>query len=274
MSTSAFAGMFGRELNDLRDYSEEAAASPMTEEQVKERLDLAMNIVVPAMEERRATANTKRNSKLDAKRLLTPQRFPTGATVWVHNHSRSKKLEARYEGPYKVVRTTRGGSYVLQDATNELLARNVAPNHLKMGSAATPFGESHVVEAVVDHRGPVRARQYKVRWRGFSSADDTWEHAEAFDDEETLAEYWRRRNGGKSDATKGGPLQAKAASVLALRSRKGWIFKPIIGTCRVNAVDVPVVARKGDPDRGKVMYLRPSSFSWDDQAPAGAWFTY
>ena len=31
------------------------------------------------------------------------------------------------------------------------------------------------VERIVDHRGPVVARKYKVRWKNYSSDFDTWE---------------------------------------------------------------------------------------------------
>ena len=41
------------------------------------------------------------------------------------------KLAPRYLGPYKVVRKTKGGSYVLSDATGNLLKRNFPPDQLK-----------------------------------------------------------------------------------------------------------------------------------------------
>ena len=54
----------------------------------------------------------------------------------VKDPTRSTKLQPFYEGPYKVLRRNRGGSYLLLDHDNTLLPRPAAPVHTKLVHAA------------------------------------------------------------------------------------------------------------------------------------------
>ena len=46
---------------------------------------------------------------------------------------------------------------------------------MKVHAGSCKWKNEFVVEAIVDHRGPVISRQYKIRWKGFSSDYDTFE---------------------------------------------------------------------------------------------------
>jgi hypothetical protein len=122
--------------------------------------------------------------------------FPAGAFVMLKEQRQGAAFNAKYSGPYKVLRRTRGGAYVLLDATGTLLPRNVAPQHLKLIDPAGVHADespSYEVEAILDHRGPVSDREYLVRWQGYDSSSDSWEKASSFDTHGVIDEYWRRR---------------------------------------------------------------------------------
>ena len=97
-----------------------------------------------------------------------------------------------------MVRRARNGAYVLKDATGDLLDRHVPADQLKIlakvkraaGSANTD--DVYEVESIITHRGDAPAYDYRVRWKGYSADDDSWEPASAFLDSRIINEYWKR----------------------------------------------------------------------------------
>lgn len=56
------------------------------------------------------------------------------------------------------------------------------------------------VESIQNHRDTRKGREYLVRWKGFTPAEDTWEPRSHVDNaEEALREYWRASNRGEVD---------------------------------------------------------------------------
>lgn len=58
--------------------------------------------------------------------------------------------------------------------------------------------DHYEVSHIVNHRGPRHARQYRVRWAGYTAKDDHWISAKDFADITMVEEYenrlaWRKR---------------------------------------------------------------------------------
>ena len=180
--------MFGRTFNGWTEYEGEKEVR-MDEERVKERIRMVREVVFPAVEDRQREAAAKRAEAFSKANKVVKEPFPEGCLVNIRNVTRSRKFEEMWEGPYRVVRMNRGGAYVLMDSTGALLSRNVAPELMRR-IGDVEFGESEVVNAVVDHRTVKGEKQYLVEWK---DGDRTWEKIEAFDDQEVVRKYWRRR---------------------------------------------------------------------------------
>lgn len=120
--------------------------------------------------------------------------FPAGSFVKIRNLTRRSKLEEEYEGPFKVVRKTRGGSYVLQDFDGNLLERNYPPRDLTLISGdPTPDSESYEVEQILNHRAGEHGYEYLVKWKGYDAEYNTWEPESSFNTLVPIQTYWDRR---------------------------------------------------------------------------------
>lgn len=191
--STPFSLMFARSHNALEDHSR-CTTQPMTTEQIMERHQDLHSLIYPAIHERSVQAQQKRVDYHQRQQRIFSQPFPLGSMVMVRNISKSKKSEASYEGPYKVVRITRANGYVLQDRTGALLGRNYKVSELKLiTDALETSAASYEVQRILNHRGPPSQREYLVRWKNYTADEDTWEPEENFDDMASIQEYWHTR---------------------------------------------------------------------------------
>jgi hypothetical protein len=107
--------------------------------------------------------------------------------------TRSYKNRPYYEGPFKVLRRIKGGTYQLLDHDQTLYHRAVAPFQLKpviRDPRSDP--DSYVVERILQHKGPPTKRQNLVRWKNLRPEEDSWEPSAHFNDVQVIADYWNR----------------------------------------------------------------------------------
>ena len=122
--------------------------------------------------------------------------FPSGSFVMVSNATRKNKWKPQWEGPYIVIRRNMGGSYRLKcPATEEVIGAPIPPERLKAVKLEPDDHGVFVIDHIVKSRKNSQGQeQYLVRWKGFGSSEDTWEDKKAFNDPETITEYWRKKS--------------------------------------------------------------------------------
>ena len=94
------------------------------------------------------------------------------------------------------MRRTKGGSYELKGLEEKIFPRRYPPQDLIPISNNNLFDdESYEIEKIVAHRNTDNGEfEYKVRWKGYSAAHDTWEPFANFDSIAPIDSYWIHRN--------------------------------------------------------------------------------
>src|SRR5690606_23645930 len=128
-NSTPFSLFFGRPFGGIEDHSK-VMSKLLTPEQLNERMKYLTELVFPAVSEKSKGTQKRMIEKFNARRRIVD--FQEGAYVMVRDQGAQGTLVPKYEGPFKVVRRTSRGAYVLRDLNGQLLARNYAPDQMKL----------------------------------------------------------------------------------------------------------------------------------------------
>jgi len=190
--STPFAIMFGRSHNSFSDFTSTPLANVSDLENLKEIIALREQAIHPSIFQVAQSTQAKNKARFDATHPIRD--FPVGSFVRARDPVRASKLDAIYDGPYKIIKKTKGGTYVLQDMTGTLLDRNFAPHELNLISGDVQLdSQSYEVDKVLNHREAKQGYEYLVHWKGYTHDDDTWEPESSFDSLKPIQNYWDRR---------------------------------------------------------------------------------
>jgi hypothetical protein len=193
--TAPFTHALMRPINPPADYRN-ARSELLDAKKLDELIEQAHSLIMPTISEGVRTQQAAMARRVDAKRRLHRDSFPNGTFVMIKDMNRSSKHEPRWVGPYTVVDCTRAGNYTLVDSKKDLLKRPVPVDQMKLVAlpqeADVDTSQSYVVEDLLDHRGADGAREYLVKWAGYSDDHNSWEPEGNFDDVDVIRRYWER----------------------------------------------------------------------------------
>jgi len=190
-NSTPFSLFFGRSFAGLTDFSS-AESHLMTQDELEKRLEYLTDLVFPAVAEKSADTQRKMIDKFNRTHRILE--FPPGSFVMAREELPDGKLSPKYQGPYKVMKRTSNGTYILLDKTKNELARNYAPEQLKLVTQAldAPSDESYEVESILGHRLTEGGMVYQVKWKGFDSSHNEEVPYDHFDSDLIIRQYWKR----------------------------------------------------------------------------------
>lgn len=203
--SSPFSLMFGRAMNELKDYTTQPHA-PVSLSDWKEHQEKIVSLVFPSVSARIAKKQEKMRNKLDAlRKKVTSEELSPGTVVMIKDplyllHPSTRPTsQPEWIGPYTIVRRTLYGPYLLRDDTGDMYHRQVNLDQMKVLFRAdmVPSHRQHddentyEVDYVVSHRERDGVYEYKVKWKGYDMSDCTWENEEAFNDPQPVERYWK-----------------------------------------------------------------------------------
>lgn len=196
--SSPFALMFGRELNELKDYSTDPPTIIPLDDW-KTHQEKIISLIYPAISDRIKSGKDKLVQALNKnRRLLLSNAFPSGATVMIIDPVRKDKFEPKYIGPYTIVRRARGGAYVLKDATGDILDRHIPADKMKLIAKSKRKIDDdnpiYQINKIISHRGSPGSYEYLIDWKGYSEHERSWEPEASFLDNQIIRDYWHTVN--------------------------------------------------------------------------------
>jgi transposase InsO family protein len=208
--SSPFSLMFGRQMNELKDYTQQPIM-PVNMNEWKEHQDKVMSLIFPAIHQRIKGKQEEMRKKLDKmrKKVIADELVP-GTVVMIKDPqyllhpSVRPSTQPMWIGPYTIVRRTLYGPYILRTDTGELYPRQVnidqmkivfSPQHLQTDTEKEKEEEgadnTYEVDYIIKHKEDDGVMKYFIKWKGWDVEDSTWETEEAFNDPQPVERYWK-----------------------------------------------------------------------------------
>ena len=207
--SSPFSLMFGRNINELIDYTNYPINNHIDLNNWKQHQLQLISIIFPATTLRSKRIQQKHIDMFNKyRKAILARELPPGSQVmikdpeYIKNPSSRPKDEARYIGPYYVHHRSIHGPYHLVDRAGVTYERPVHIDQMKViyrKDVRNPEDENniyqmdYIVKDRINHQ--TNKKQYLIKWTGYSHKDNTWEDAENITDRKTIKKYERKKAG-------------------------------------------------------------------------------
>ncbi len=189
--SSPLSLFFGRRHNVLRNYDNDVICPPSMEE-LERRINHIHDVIYPGIRTLSNNNREKAKQYFEANhRIITD--IPDGALVMTLPSTISGKGESKYEGPYTVIKRSKGGAYTLLDNDKRILPRKYAPSQLKILTGDDiDMSQTYEINRILRHRKDDKGSyEYLVSWRGYDDKANSWVKYRDFHDVAIIRDYHR-----------------------------------------------------------------------------------
>jgi hypothetical protein len=149
------------------------------------------SVIYPAVLKRAMTYNDNMIQQFSKANKILQNEFPPGSFVYRLDTNKESKSHDTYVGPYRVIQRLIDGAYLLKDGTGSFFPSAVAAKFLKLALVSDlNEEETYEVERILNHRGPVKSREYLVRWKHYDAEHDSWVSAADMNAPALIRQYW------------------------------------------------------------------------------------
>ena len=186
------------------------------EQDLLKRMEQMQQVIWPAIRKKGELFDEKIKQYFDKKIVRGGQlaAFPVGSYVMMVNLKRKGKTDARYVGPFKVLKENAGGTYTLLSSDGNLLPNKVPPNFLKMisfpGNPATKKTGMRIIDCNSTEGDP--SRKYLIEAEGMEDYPE-WINPEQVNPQSEITKFHKAR--------------AQVKRLYPERSDDGLVFEPV-----------------------------------------------
>jgi hypothetical protein len=184
--------MYARPFVGFIDHTQ-FSPSEITDKTVADRLEFETSVVYPAIQEHSHRFKTKYVSKFNSTHRIINEPIPVGSLVMVRDELRADKTSPRYEGPFRVVRVSKGGSYLLESKDGAVYRR--PPNVLKLVDPLMPMQTENAVEVerIIADQDEDGVKYFLVKWKDRDESYNEWLKTEDFYDQGPIQAYLKAK---------------------------------------------------------------------------------
>lgn len=157
---------------------------------MERRIDYLHEVIYPSIRTLSNNNREKAKQHFEAThRIITD--IPNGALVMTLPSTIGGKGEAKYEGPYTVIKRSKGGAYTLLDSDKRILSRKYAPSQLKILTGDDiDMSQTYEINRILRHRKDEKGSyEYLVSWKGYDDKANSWVKYIDFHDTAIIRDY-------------------------------------------------------------------------------------
>ena len=217
---SPFELVFGRKMNTFENWKSTASCDEISQlfQRTRELKNL-VEVVTPKARENIKKSLERQVKTQNRQNNVVTERLGPGALVFIKAEGILPKLAPRYSGPYKVLKDTTAGNYILENALGEVMEMSYPRHKLKAVADSSENGEVNMeIDEILGQKTVDGKYLYLVKWKNSEATD--WVPVDCFNTMEAINEFNRKQAKDSDNKTEEATANQRSSRVLRTRPNK------------------------------------------------------